>query len=263
MLRASLFWGLMLILVGLLLGLQAAGIIAGNIWGYIWGLFLLGAGLWLLTTAFYNPASHKGGSGVSIDRKDATHANIRFDYGAGALVVRGGAPPDRVIEGSAGTAMDVDVKYVADEARVHVSAGPSWLPFLGPDEGSWVFQLNGEIPLDIRVSCGASTADFDLTGVKARSLRFETGASSVKLLLPEAAGETRVDIEGGASSFDVTFPQGLEGRVDVQQGANALNLDQARFPQVGMNLYETAGYASAANRAEIVLRTGAARINIR
>jgi len=259
MLRASLFWGLMLILVGLLLGLQAAGIITGSIWGYIWGLFLLGAGLWLISNAFYNPASHRAGSGISIDRKDAAQANIRFEYGAGALVVRGGAPADKVIEGSSGVAMDVDASYVGDEARVKVSTGPSWIPFLGPD----VFQLNGEIPIDLRVSCGASTADFDLTGVKARSVRFETGASTVKLLLPDSAGETRVEIQGGASSFDLTLPPGVEGRVDIRQGASAINVDETRFPQAGFNQYESTGYASAANRAEIVLNTGAARINIR
>jgi hypothetical protein len=263
MLRASLFWGMMLILVGVLLGLQTAGIIAGDIWGYIWGLFLLGAGVWLISNAFYNPASRRAGSGISIDRKDAGRANIRFEYGAGSLVVRGGAPMDKVIEGSSGVAMDVKVSYVADEARVKVSTGPSWIPFLGPDEGTWVFQLNEEIPLDIRVACGASSANLDLTGVKAHSVRFETGASSVKLLLPEAAGETRVEIEGGASSFDVTLPPGVEGRVNIRQGASAINLDEARFAQVGMNQYETAGYASAANRADIVLNTGAARINIR
>jgi len=263
MLRASFFWGIMLILVGVLLGLQAAGIIAGNIWGYMWGLFLLGAGLWLLSSAFYSPGSHRAGSGVSIDRKDAGRANIRFEYGAGALVVRGGAPIDKVIEGSSGVAMDVKVSYVADEARVRVSTGPSWIPFLGPDEGAWVFQLNGEMPLDIHVACGASSADMDLTGVKAHRVRFETGASTVKLVLPESAGETRVEIAGGASSFDVTLPPAVEGRVDIRQGASAINLDEARFAQVGMNQYETAGYASATNRADIVLNTGAARINIR
>ena len=263
MLRASLFWGMMLILVGVLLGLQAAGIIAGDIWGYIWGLFLFGAGLWLVSSAFYNPASHPDGSGVSVARKDAGHASIRFEYGAGSLVVRGGAPPDKVMEGSSGVAMDLKVSYVADEARVKVSTGPSWSPFLGPDEGAWTFQLNGEMPLDIRVASGASSADLDLTGVKAQSVRFETGASSVKLLLPEAAGETRVEIQGGASSFDVTLPPGVEGRVNIRQGASAINLDEARFAQVGMNLYETAGYAAAANRADILLNTGAARINIR
>jgi hypothetical protein len=55
MLRASLFFGLMLILVGILLGLQAAGFITGNIWGYLWGIFLLGAGLWLILSAYRAP----------------------------------------------------------------------------------------------------------------------------------------------------------------------------------------------------------------
>lgn len=263
MLRASLFWGMMLILVGALLGLQAAGIITGNIWGYMWGVFLLGAGLWLLLGAFRSPASHSEGKGVSIDRKNAGRASIRFEYGAASLILRGGAPAEKVLEGSSGVAMDLSVNYVADEARIKVASGPSWIPFLGPDGGAWTFQLNEEIPLDISVASGASSADLDLTHVKARSVRFEVGASLVKLVLPEAAGDTKVEIQGGASTFDLTLPPGVEGRVDVRQGASAIDIDEVRFPRVGMNQYESAGYASAANRADIVLNTGAARINIR
>lgn len=263
MLRASLFWGLMLIIVGLLLGLQTAGIIAGSIWGYIWGVFLLGAGIWLLLTGFRTPREYKSGTGASIDRRDAARASLRFEYGAGSLVLRGGAPADKIIEGSASVAMDLSVHYDDDEARVKFSAGASWLPFLGPDEGAWVFQLNREIPLDIRVSCGASSAEIDMTGVNLKSIRFETGASKVKLLLPEAAGQTRVDIEGGASTFDVVVPEGVEASIHVQQGASAITVDESRFPSVGWNRYESAGYASATNRAEIVLNTGAAKIDIR
>jgi hypothetical protein len=263
MLRASLFWGLMLVIVGLLLGAQAAGIISGSIWGYIWGVFLLGSGVWLLITGFRAPREYKPGSGTSVARRDATHASLRFDYGAGSLVVRGGAPADKIMEGSSGTAMDLHVDYVGDEAIVKFSAGPSWLPFLGPDEGAWVFQVNREIPLDVRMSGGACTADFDMTGVKLRSIRFETGASRIKLLLPEAAGETKVSVEGGASLFELIVPQGVEARVDVEQGASAINIDETHFPNVGASRYESAGYATATNRAEIVLSTGAARIEIR
>lgn len=102
-----------------------------------------------------------------------------------------------------------------------------------------------------------------MTGVNLKSIRFETGASKVKLLLPEAAGQTRVDIEGGASTFDVVVPEGVEASIHVQQGASAITVDESRFPSVGWNRYESAGYASATNRAEIVLNTGAAKIDIR
>jgi hypothetical protein len=263
MLRASLFWGVMLIIVGLLLGAQAAGLIQGNIWGYIWGLFLLGAGIWLLFTGFRSPKAYRPGRGTSVARKDAARASLRFEYGAGSLVVRGGAPADKILEGSTGTAMDLHVDYLDDEARVKFSAGPSWLPFLGPDEGAWTFQVNREIPLVMSVSGGACTADFDMTGVKLSSIRFETGASKIKLVLPEAAGETKVDVEGGASLFDLVVPQGVEARILVNQGASALDIDETAFPSVGGNRYESAGYGSAAHRAEIVLNTGAARIEIK
>jgi hypothetical protein len=263
MLRASLFWGLMLIVVGLLLGMQAAGLITGSVWGYLWGVFLLGAGIWMISSAYYNPKKHRAGKGVSVNRNEATRANLRFEYGAGALVVRGGAPGDKVLEGSAGAGMDLHVEYVADEARVKISNGPSWIPFLGPDEGAWVYQLNEEIPIEIRVSSGASTADFDLTGVKLQSIRFETGASTVKLVLPSGMGQTRVEMQGGASSFDVTVPQGVEALVKIEQGASAINIDEARFPQVAAGRYQSGGYESAKSRVEMLLNAGAAKISIR
>lgn len=263
MLRASLFWGLMLIIVGLLLGLQAAGIITGSVWGYLWGIFLLGAGIWMISSAFYDPKKHSAGKGVSVKRNQATKANIRFEYGAGALVVRGGAPADSVLEGSSGVGMDLNVEYVADEARVKVSNGPSWIPFLGPDEGAWVYQLNNEMPMDIRVSSGASSADFDLTGVRLQSIRFETGASTLKLVLPSGAGHTRVEMQGGASSFDINVPQGVEAFIRIEQGASAIDVDEGRFPQVAVGRYQSGGYETATNRVEMLLNAGAAKISIR
>jgi hypothetical protein len=253
----------MLILVGILLGLQAAGFITGNIWGYLWGIFLLGAGLWLILSAYRAPKEYQPGQGTSIERKDAARASLRFDYGAGSLVVRGGARADKIIEGSSAAALEVGVSYVGDEAQVKVSGGVSWIPFLGPDEGAWIFLVNREIPIDIRVNAGASTAEFDMTGVMLKSIRFETGAMHIKLLLPDGAGETRVSLEGGATSYELVVPQNVAARVDIHQGASAVDVDESEFPPAGANRYESPDYGTASNRAEIVLASAAARTSIR
>jgi hypothetical protein len=48
MFKSALFWGILLIVFGVLLGLQAAGFITQSIWGYFWGVFLVFLGVWVI-----------------------------------------------------------------------------------------------------------------------------------------------------------------------------------------------------------------------
>ena len=88
-------------------------------------------------------------------------------------------------------------------------------------------------------------------------------ASSTKVSLPANAGNTRVDIDSGASSLILHVPSGVAARIRVKSGIASINIDSNRFPRQEGGLYESADYASAANRADITIDTGVGSVEIK
>jgi hypothetical protein len=256
-----LFWGIVLILLGAVLGLQAAGLISGSVWGYIWAVFLIFLGIWVISSRYYHPKFEEGKQ-ITVARKDAKQAEISFEFGAASLVVTGGASPDMVLEGLSGTTLDLKTEYFSDKVVVRVNAGPSFIPFLGPDGWSWQFRLNNDLPMTLNMQSGASSIDLDLSELKVTDLRVETGASSSKIVLPAKAGRTVMVIEGGAASFDIHVPDGVAARVRIMEGASSLRVDEKRFPITSTGHYQSLDYDTAENSVEMTLEAGAASFNI-
>jgi hypothetical protein len=259
--RTALFWGIVLILLGGILGLQAAGIISGSVWGYIWAVFLIFLGIWVISSIYYHPKFNEGHQ-IRVARKDAKQADISFAFGAASLIVNGGASPDMVLEGISGTTLDLSSRYFDERVAVKINAGPSFIPFLGPEGGSWRFRFNNEMPLKIAVESGASSVEMDLTELKVSDLQVQTGASSYKIVLPAHAGSTLVHVDGGAASFDIRIPEGVAGRIRIMQGASSLKIDEKRFPVTSAGYYQSADYDTAENHAEVTLNAGAGSFNI-
>lgn len=259
--RGSIFWGGILILLGVLFSLQAANII-DDVFGWFWPLFLILLGVAVLVSRFTAP-NLTSGEAFSIDLEGATRVALEVDHGAGSVKVMGGAPYGTAVSGTQGTAMSFKSHLNGDTLTVDIDAGPSFIPFLGPEGGSWVFQLTNEVPVSMKFDGGAASLDFDFTDTKLDFLGVDMGASSMTLKLPANAGRTLVDVESGAASIDITIPQGVAARIRMEQGASAQNIDSSRFPQVMDGMYQSPDFDSAENRAEINLEGGANSVTIR
>jgi hypothetical protein len=258
--RGSLFFGFLLIAVGGLFFLQAVGVI-DNVLGFLWPLFLVTAGAWILFGALAKPKIGFGeGNSFSVDLQGAERVEFDLDHGAGQVVVTGGASAGVAMSGAEGTGMEYK-SYLADGVlTVKVDAGPSFLPFMGPDGGAWLFKLTNEVPVSLDIDAGATSMDFDLTAVKLARFKLDTGASSTSLKLP-AEGQPFVKIESGAASVDITVPEGMAARIQVEGGAMSVSVDP-RFPQIDNHLYQSPDFDGAANRAEIRLDGGANSVSV-
>ncbi len=259
--RGSLFLGLALILFAGLFFLKGLGVIA-DVLPLVWPLVVILFGLWLLIGGLLPGPGRGSAEMFTIDLQGATEGEIEIDHGAGQILVTGGAPEGKVMEATAGTAMDYKSHLSGSTLKVDVSAGPSGLPFMGPDGGAWQFRLTERIPLSLEVNAGASSMDFDLTDLQVRLFKLETGASSTRLKLPAHAGQTVVEIEGGAASYHITVPQGVAARVSMEGGLSSLDIDERRFPRQAGGYYQSPDYDSAANRAEIRIEGGASSITV-
>jgi hypothetical protein len=257
--RDSLFWGGALIILGALLYLQAQGII-DNVFQYLWPIALMLVGIWLILGVYWKPAPVPGET-FSIPLQAAQTVCYSFSHGVGQMNISGGAPSGMALVGTSAAGMNSRSNVKDGQLDVRVEAGPSWLPFIGPSEGVWRFQIVQDLPVMVNMDAGASTLNIDLRDVLARHLAVKTGASSVNVTLP-ARGVCLFDLDGGATSVNIVVPEATAARIRVD-GVTSMDVDTNRFPRIEANLYQSPDFESATDRAEIDISSGLGRITIR
>jgi hypothetical protein len=250
-----------LVILVILFMLQTSGLIS-DVFGWFWPVFLILLGIWVLTARMLPKTwGNAGQQDFSIDLQGATELALDFNLGAGSVQLGSGAP-DVAISGTQATGMEIKSHLVGDRLDVKIDAGPSLIPFLGPDSGIWRFLVHQQVPLTLDVDAGASSLDFDLTDLKVTHLKVDMGASILKVKLPMNAGNTRLDIDSGAATIHLNVPQGVAARLRLDQGASSLDIDELRFPMQGSGFYQSADYETAANKVEINLSGGANALKV-
>jgi hypothetical protein len=257
--RDNIFWGTALILVGILLFLQTQGYI-GNIFPYLWPLALILFGGWIILGVFWKQESSTE-EWFSIPLDAAQSVEYHFSHGAGQLEISGGAPTGQALVGTSATGMNQNSRLNGDRLNVRVEAGPSFVPFLGPSQGVWRFQLTQEIPSTLTLETGASSVNLDLSHVPARHVELKTGASGSHIIMPER-GASLLDIEAGAASVRVVVPPVTAARIRVEQGVTSINVDTNRFPRLSAGLYQSPSYDTAADRADINVEAGLGSVTV-
>jgi hypothetical protein len=257
--RDSLFWGGGLILLGVLLYLQTQGII-NNIFQYFWPVALMLVGFWLILGVYWKPVPVAGDT-FSIPLESAQRVNYSFSHGVGQLDITGGAPEGKALVGSTGTGMNKRSQLSGDQLDVRVEAGPSFLPFIGPSEGVWRFQLVRDVPVLLNVDAGASSINMDLKDVLAKHLAIKTGASSVNVTMP-ASGACLFDLDGGATSVNILIPEATAARIRVD-GVTSMDVDTNRFPRLEPDLYQSPNFEASGDRAEINITSGLGKVTVR
>lgn len=262
-LRGSLFWGIVLIILAALLLFNQQGWIKGNIFGYFWPVVIILFGIWLLIGALAKGRFGTKEQAISIPVDGARGARIKLNHAAGKLNIQSGTASTELLNGTFGTEVDYQSKLEADQLQVRIRNSSdfwNWSPGEGLD---WNIRLNGDIPLSLDIDSGASASILDLTNLKVVALNIDTGASSTDVSLPANAGNTLVDINSGAASLIVRIPAGVAARIKVKTGITSVNVDQARFPRLDGNYYQSADFATAANRADITIDTGVGSVEIK
>lgn len=258
--RDNIFWGMALILAGVLLFLQTQGYIR-NILPYLWPLALILVGGWIILGVYWRPALSEAETFV-VPVGAAKSARFKFSHGAGQIDISGGAPAGQALVGSSAIGMNQHSHLDGDRLDVKVEAGPSFLPFLGPSQGVWRFQLTQEIPLTLTVEAGASSVNLDLRDVLASHIELNTGASSSTVTVP-GRGVSLLDIEAGAASVSVRVPEATAARIRVEEGVTSVSVDTHRFPRLDSGFYQSAGYDTAADRADINIEAGLGSVSVR
>ena len=253
----------MLIFLAALLLAGQQGWIKGDIFGYFWPAVVILFGIWLLTGALGRGGFKAKPQNLSVPLENARSARIKLDHGAGRLNIQAGAASTELLNGTFGAEVETSTRFEGDQLRLKLRNSPHMWAWYPGESLDWDIRLNKDVPLSLKIDSGASSSVLDLTDLKVIDLDIDTGASSTEVSLPANAGNTRVDIDSGAASLNLRIPAGVAASIRVKSGIASVNVDTNRFPRQDGGLYQSADYASAANRAEITIDTGVGSVEIK
>lgn len=261
----KLFWGFVLLIVGSFFLADNLGYLPFNP-GLLWPLLIILLGIFVILGARFSAGDGEIQS-IDLDLDGTKRARVKLEHGAGRVRLSGAAPAGKLIQGEF-RHLDLRSQRSGDTANLSLKSniGEQFLFMFpwnwGGTRHAWDFALNADIPLSIEVESGASELTLDLRQLKIESLELETGASSSKVFLPEAAGFTQAAISAGAASVDITVPEGVAADIRVESGLGSVSVDQTRFPRNGKR-YTSPDYAAAVNKVEINVETGVSSTTIR
>ena len=267
----SFAWPLILISLGILFLLANAGYVTGDVWlhlAQVWPIALVLVGVDLLIRprsvavalvaeialvaaavvyAVAAPVALPGTASIvaNVTRDGASQLDLDLSYGAGDLLVTGGAA-DLVNIGS--TRQDIELSRTG--GSVTLRTANATFPF-GLDR-KWNVQLPSDLPTALKADLGAGSFTLDLSAVRLTRATISSGVSDLKLTLPHPKGDVSIRISGGASSMTISVPAGVEYAVTVDGG-----LTSTTGPT------RSVGYATAADRVSISVSAGASSIQIR
>ncbi len=259
--RGEIFWGSLLVLLGVLFFLKTAGYLVGDVFSWFWPFVVIGFGVWILLGGFFMRANYEHAEKFSVPLQDAKEASLSIDHGAGQIDLRSGANAGDFLTGASGTGMNLSSRLNGDKLEVKIEAGPSFIPFLGPAGGVWQYRLNPDLPMVIDIDAGASRLDLDLSDLRVTHFSFDGGASRLDLTLPARVENALVDIEAGAASIELHVPQGVAMRFRTKS-VGSLNIDETRFPRREGGIYQSVDYDAAKFRADVTIDGGATSIKV-
>jgi len=257
--RGELFWGGLLVLLGLLFFLQTAGYLTGDVFGWFWPFVIIAVGIWVLLGGFVARVDFSRAEKFSVPLQSAKEAHLELNHGAGQIEISAGASAGDFLTGVAGVAMNCSSHLAGDKLEVKIDAGPSFMPFIGPEGGVWQFRLVPNLPISLDIDAGASRLNLDLHDLQVRYLSFEGGASRIILTLPACIENMVADLEAGAAGIELNVPPGVGLRLRLKS-VGTVRIDESRFVPREGGMYQSVDYDAAKYRAEINIEGGATSI---
>jgi uncharacterized membrane protein len=192
-------------------------------------------------------------------------ATVTLKHGAGQLLVRRGSPDTSLLEGTFGGGVEAMTTRAADhlDLRLQIPQKRGFMSFRypwawGPANAlDWIVRLSPSIPVSLVIQSSGGQLELDLTGLAIRAIRIEASASSVRLVLPQAAGEVPVSVTASVSSLAIRVPKGSPARIKSSRSLRNSDIDEVEFPPIQEDHeYASAAFASASDRFDISLDVG-------
>lgn len=124
--------------------------------------------------------------------------------------------------------------------------------------------LNSAVTWHLDLAGGTSRTVADLRGGTVNGIQVTAGSDVISVVLPKPSETVAVRLTGGASQLLVSVPDGVPARVLAGGGAGEVTLDAiSRTGVAGGTLITPPGWATAANRYDIIATAGISRLVVR
>jgi hypothetical protein len=267
----KIFWGVIILVIGVLLLLNTMGFLPFSIWQIFWPVMLIVLGLWFLlgSTLF---KKHLKAETFSLPLEGAQTAEIEFNHGAGELIVSALSAENRdlLLDGLFTGGLEPEFSSRNGLSRLKLRPPLDFIPFgmFPHTEGfNWDVALSPQLPLKLHFKTGADKSSLNLQDLNVSDLKLETGASDTSITLPSAASHTKVNVNSGAAAVNIRVPEGVAARIRISSGLMGIDVDQVRFPmsaesEPGHKVFQSPGYETSLHQAEIIVESGLGSISI-
>jgi len=293
----NLFWGVFLILLGILYLLKQFDVIWFNwrdiisLWPLIlllWGISLLPikslykliasfvAVLVMVLLIYNNPGRwHSGwtwiGQWKGGDRVELNKSESRMESAEFALLELDAAAGSYVISGTSDEL--VDFKHIGESGTYYMSTtaeGDRQRVKIGPENHSNQYglyrsheveiKLNPEVVWDLDIDAGAASLELDLTPFIIDDLRINGGAASIEIKLGSLSEDMDVRIETGVSSVLIKVPK--EVACEVTLDSFLVSKELPGFDKVSKSTYVSPNYSSASKNITIQFNSGISSLRV-
>ncbi len=263
--KGGLFWGIVLLLAGILFLLDNLGFLPISALSLFFPGMLILVGLWLLMgpLVFRRVVETRS---LSVPLDGVTEAEIKIRHGAGEVTVASTAGNMNLLEGTFSGGVEEKIERLGSSAKVKLRVPETewWgFPTTSPDTGfKWDISLNRNIAYALDIQTGASRNTFDLRDLIITSMIMESGANNNEVYMPAQAGLTKADFKFGSASLEIHIPENVAARVTIQGALlDTSEIDTTRFPKNGEE-YCSPDFFSAANKVEIKIEAGVGKVVI-
>jgi len=258
---SSVFWGVVLSLLGMVLLLDNLGWLGGvQVWQILGPSLLILLGLRIVLGRSLGRKAQTEMVTVALD--GAEKARIHINHAAGRLVVDGGAATGNLVEGTCTGGATIDNNRSGNILETRLSVPAKFFPLDWPDSIDWSLKLSDSTPLAIELSTGAGHNELNLETLQVNEVILKTGASSTRLHLSRHSGDGRVRVEAGVASVDISVPDGVAARVRGRGGLATIHVDSTAFPKRD-EFHESPDFDTAPDRFTIDISTGVGTISVK
>jgi len=246
-------WPLILVVAGINLIFQKRPVIKG----LSWILFLV----ILVVHSFYTQdklTNYSGGQNFSIERSSETEScELRIDLGGLKLNIASGSNNLVDVESNI-----PDFNYTStgkQNAKIHIKKD-TYLFNQRTNYGMDI-NLNNNLVWDFVLNTGATKGNFDFSDIQTSSMKINIGAAKLDLKFGSLLNNVDVEINAGASSFNIYVPENTALKIDLDGALNDNN-----FSSIGLikndGYYYSPDYEKAVNKINMEIDMGVGNIKI-
>lgn len=260
------FWPVILILAGLDIIFGRRSALGRLVVVALWILVIGGVIYMAMSGASLMPMGTTTTDNYSQPLGDIKTASISISMGATNLAISSlGSDANNLLEASfqhvEGTRITENYAVTNGEGRLALKEEGVNVVMGSNSISKWNVKLNPSVPTALRINGGLASASLDLSDLNLPSLTVDTGIGSLDMNTPKA-GASVMKLKGGMGSATIKIPEGVVARIRTSGGLGSINVNTSRFPKVG-DVYQSADYATGANKIDIEIDGGMGSITIR